>query len=265
MSAIPASEDGPQRVQKILAAAGIGSRRACERLIAQGRVAVNGRPVTLGDRAQTRDHITLDGERVHTDASLVYLLLNKPMGTVTTAADPQGRPTVLALVPPTPRVFPVGRLDLDTTGLLLLTNDGELANRLTHPRYEVPKTYVAQIRGPVRRHVIRSLLDGVVLDDGPAKAVAVRELGRAQDQTLIELTLTEGRKREVRRMLAAVGLNLVMLARVQVGPLQLGDIAPSKHRPLTGAEVRALYGAVGLDEASLTPSGGRARRGGTGR
>jgi 23S rRNA pseudouridine2605 synthase len=238
-----------ERVQKLLAAAGVGSRRACEELIAAGRVAVDGTVISLGAKADPlRQVITLDGERIHTNPSLVYLLLNKPAGVVTTVTDPQGRPTVMDLVPANPRVYPVGRLDRDTEGLLLLTNDGELANRLAHPRYEIEKTYVAQIRGPLKRHAVRALLEGVELEDGIARARSVRELGKAQDHPLMELLLAEGRKREVRRMLAAVNIPLERLARVRIGPLPLGDIAPGKFRPLNGAEVRALLKAVGMGE-----------------
>ena len=237
----------PERVQKVLAAAGVGSRRACEELIAAGRVTVDGQVAILGTKADpTRQVITVDGERVATNPLLVHLLLNKPRGYVTTASDPQGRPTVMDLVAPSPRLYPVGRLDRDTEGLLLLTNDGELANRLAHPRYAVEKTYIAQVRGTAKRRALRALLDGVTLDDGPAHARSVRELGTSGDRTLIEIVLSEGRKREVRRMLQAVGLPLERLARVRVGPLVLGDIAPGKSRPLTGAEVRALYTAVAL-------------------
>lgn len=255
-----------ERVQKILAAAGLGSRRACEELIAAGRVAVDGRSITLGGKADpTQQVITVDGERVATNPDLVHLMLNKPLGVVTTVSDPQGRPTVMDLVPENPRVYPVGRLDQDTEGLLMLTNDGELANRLAHPRYEIEKTYVAQVRGQLRRRATRMLLDGVELDDGPARARSVRELGSAADRTLVELVLAEGRKREVRRMLAAVGIPVERLARVKLGPLALGDMSPGKHRPLTGAEVRGLYKAVGLGkpEGSAEP-GGRARTGGSG-
>ena len=253
-------ERKPQRVQKILAAVGIGSRRACEELIAAGRVAVDGGVVELGAKADPeRQIITLDGERVPTNPRLVYLLLNKPQGVVTTVSDPQGRQTVMDLVPSNPRVYPVGRLDRDTEGLLVLTNDGELANRLAHPRYEVDKTYVAQIRGPAKRKALRQLVAGVELDDGPARARSVRELGSAQDRTLIEVVLTEGRKRELRRMLAAVDIPLERLARVKLGPLSLGDTRPGKFRPLNSEEVRRLYAAVGLGgpattERRVTPS-----------
>ena len=244
-----------ERVQKVLAAAGIGSRRACEELIAAGRVAVDGEVITLGAKADPRSQIvTLDGERIHTNPTLLYLLLNKPPGYVTTVTDPQGRPTVMDLVPDSPRVYPVGRLDRDTEGLLILTNDGELANRLAHPSYEVEKTYVAQIRGPAKRRSVRQLLDGVELEDGLARAKSVRELGGAGDRTLIEIVLAEGRKREVRRMLQAVGLPLERLARVRIGPLPLGEIAPGKYRPLNGAEVRALYATVGMSDPESAAS-----------
>ena len=256
-----ASGGKAERVQKVLAAAGLGSRRACEEVIAQGRVAVDGEIVTLGAKADPLTQvITVDGERIHTNPHLVYLLLNKPPNVVTTVTDPQGRPTVMDLIPANPRVYPVGRLDRDTEGLLILTNDGELANRLAHPRWQIEKTYVAQVRGTVKRHQLRSLLDGVDLDDGRAAAKSVRELGNAQDRTLIEIVLTEGRKREVRRMLAAVGMNLERLARVKIGPLPLGDISPGKFRPLTGAEVRALYTAVGLGDPERGQQAPNSRR-----
>lgn len=247
-----------ERVQKILAAAGVGSRRECEQLIADGRVAVDGQVVTLGAKADAREQVlTVDGERIPTDPGLAYLMLNKPRGVVTTASDPQGRPTVMELVPANPRVFPVGRLDQDTEGLLVLTNDGELANRLTHPRYGIEKTYVAQVRGRLRRHLSRALIQGVELADGPARARSVRELGHDREHALVELVLAEGRKREVRRMLAAVDLPVERLARVKLGPLPLGDLTPGTTRPLNGAEVRALYRAVRLGEPE--PAGGAGR------
>ena len=237
----------PQRVQKLLAAAGFGSRRQCEELIAAGRVAVDGKVVRLGARADPANQtITVDGIRVQTDPDLVHYLLNKPRGVITTMDDPQGRPTVADYVTTPPRVFPVGRLDADTEGLLLLTNDGALAQRLTHPRYRIPKTYVAHIRGVAKRHVMRQLTDGVELDDGPAAAESVRVLASARNETLLEIVLNEGRNRQVRRMLAAVGLNLERLARVQVGPLALGDIGQGRVRPLTAREVQDLYAAVKL-------------------
>jgi 23S rRNA pseudouridine2605 synthase len=247
-----------ERVQKVLAAAGVASRRACEQLIAEGRVAVDGEVVTLGAKADPATSvITVDGERIPTNPCFTYLLLNKPPGVVTTVTDPQGRPTVMELVPQKPRLYPVGRLDRDTEGLLLLTNDGELANRLAHPRYEVEKTYVAQVRGTPKRRALRALREGVELEDGPARVTSVRELGSAGDKTLLEIALAEGRKREIRRMLAAVDIPLERLARVKLGPLALGEIAPGKHRPLNQAEVRALYRCVGLgDPETATPESG---------
>ena len=241
---------GPERVQKVLAAAGLGSRRQCEELVVAGRVTVNGRTARLGDRADARiDVLAVDGVRVRTDPTLVHYLLNKPRGVITTMHDPEGRPTVADYVATPPRVFPVGRLDADTEGLLLLTNDGPLAQRLTHPSYEVPRTYVAQLRGAVRRQALRALTDGVELSDGVAVATSVRTLASARDETLLELVVTEGRNRLVRRMLGAVGLTLVRLARVQMGPLRLGDIGQGRVRPLTDREVRDLYAAVRLGES----------------
>ncbi|MEO2107285.1 MAG: pseudouridine synthase [Actinomycetota bacterium] len=239
-----------ERLQKVLAHAGQGSRRVCEGLIAEGRISVNGRTATLGDKADPKvDVIAIDGERIHVNTDLVYLLFNKPAGVVTTANDPEGRPTVIDYVPANPRVFPVGRLDQDTTGLLLLTNDGELANRVTHPRYEIEKTYMVQIRGPVSRKHLHQLLNGVELDDGPAKARKANLKIADQTRSLLEIVIAEGRNREVRRMMKAVGLELEQLVRVRIGPIHLGDIGPGKVRPLNGKEVRELYAAVGLDAA----------------
>jgi 23S rRNA pseudouridine2605 synthase len=243
----------PQRVQKLLAAAGFGSRRQCEELIAAGRVAVDGTVVRLGARAEPGQTVTVDGVRVQTDPDLVHYLLNKPRGVITTMDDPEGRPTVADYVTTPPRVFPVGRLDADTEGLLLLTNDGPLAQRLTHPRHAIPKTYVARVRGNVRRQAVRQLTDGVELDDGPATAQSVRTLASARGETLLEIVVTEGRNRQVRRMLAAVGLPVERLARVQLGPLKLGDMGQGRVRPLTTTEVHDLYAAVDLGESDTDP------------
>ncbi len=243
----------PPRVQKVLAGAGLGSRRSCEELIVQGRVTVDGEVATLGDRADPRRSvIAVDGERVATHPEGVHWMLNKPYGVVTTADDPEGRPTVLDYVPPTPRTFPVGRLDRDTEGLLLLTNDGELANRLAHPRYEVPKTYLARTRGVPSKKAMARLTEGVTLTDGPARAARAQVVGRTGDEALVEVTVTEGRNREVRRLLGAVDVHVTRLARIRLGPLELGDMKQGKHRPLTAGEVGALHAAVGLDEQQPT-------------
>src|SRR5207247_7054257 len=201
----PRSNEGMatgERLQKVLAHAGIASRRAAEDLMRAGRVWVDGRPATeLGMRVDaTRARIEVDGQRVNVHPDREYVLLNKPAGYVTTSSDPQGRPTVMDLVRARTRLYPIGRLDADTQGLLLLTNDGELTHRLTHPRYQVPKTYLAEVEGTVPEESSRKLVEGVRLDDGTARAVSARVVGRTKGRTHVELVLTEGRKREVRRM-----------------------------------------------------------------
>jgi 23S rRNA pseudouridine2605 synthase len=235
------------RLQKVLARAGLGSRRASEALIATGRVRVNGEVATLGDRADTEtDRIEVDGVAIGVRPGLVHYLLNKPAGVVTTASDPQGRPTVVGLVPAEPRVFPVGRLDAETEGLLLLTNDGELAHRLTHPSFGVEKEYLADVEGRPTRGTLRRLREGVDLDDGrtaPARVSLV-------DERLLRITIHEGRKRQVRRMCDAVGLPVRRLVRVRIGPIADRRLAPGEWRPLEQDEVRALERAAA---GSATP------------
>jgi 23S rRNA pseudouridine2605 synthase len=227
------------RLAKFLAAAGVASRRACEEIVRAGRVSVGG--LTVLDPAhdvQTHgDEVSVDGETVQIAADRIVYAVNKPLGVVSTARDPQGRPTVVSLVPSATRLYPVGRLDIDTTGLILLTNDGELANRLPHPRFEVPKTYRAVVaRPPVREPALRALRTGVELDDGRTAPARVR---RVAPDTL-ELTIHEGRKHQVRRMCEAVGHPLRRLERIAFGPLKLGELAPGAHRPLTETEARRL-------------------------
>lgn len=232
----------PERLQKVLARAGLGSRRACEDLIRDGRVAVNGRTATLGDRVDPAvDEVTLDGGRVPLDPELRYFALNKPPGVVTTARDPQGRPDVSAYYPEGARVFPVGRLDRESEGLLLLTNDGELANLLTHPRYRVEKEYLAEVEGSPRPSDLRRLIEGVPLEDGLARAVRARTAARAKGRAAVRVVMTEGRKREVRRMLAAIGHPVGRLVRVRIGPVRLGRLRPGEVRPLDLSEVADLY------------------------
>jgi 23S rRNA pseudouridine2605 synthase len=235
-----------ERLQRILARAGYGSRRTCEELIVEGRVTLNGILATLGDRADpVEDEVRVDGLEVNLDPNVKYYALHKPPGVVTTMLDPQGRPDIRAYLPPDgPRVFPVGRLDLESEGLLLLMNDGDLANGLTHPRFGVEKEYLAEVEGiPTPKHVGR-LRRGVELDDGPARATEARVAGRSGDRGAVRLVMTEGRKREVRRLLAAVGLPVSRLVRVRIGPVRLGSLGPGERRELTLDEVIALRRAV---------------------
>ena len=241
------------RLQKVMAAAGIASRRASEVLIAEGRVTVNGVVASLGDRVEVgSDVVEVDGERVTVDTTLRYLMLNKPRGVVSTTSDPEGRPTVMDLVNLDERLYPVGRLDQDTEGLLLLTNDGELANRLLHPSFQVERTYLALVPGPVRREALRRLADGVELDDGLARPRRVRVVEEHHGRALLELVMTEGRKREVRRMLAAVGAPVERLARVAFGGVELGDLRQGKWRFLDRREVARLHEAAGASAAGVT-------------
>jgi 23S rRNA pseudouridine2605 synthase len=235
----------PQRLQKVMAAAGIASRRACEELIAAGRVTINGELAELGSKCDpTVDVVALDGERVNVDPDRVYVMLNKPQGVVSTADDPQGRPTVVDLINLPQRLFPIGRLDQDTEGLLLLTNDGELTHRLLHPSFEVPRTYVALVPGPVRKRSLSQLREGVELDDGLARATTVRVLEEEKSKALVEIVMTEGRKREVRRMFGAIGLTVERLARVAYGGVELGELRQGKWRFLTHGEIGALHAAA---------------------
>jgi 23S rRNA pseudouridine2605 synthase len=226
------------RLAKFLSSNGVASRREAERIIRAGRVSIGGELVRDPARdVDDGDPVALDGRAVRVERERVVYALNKPAGVVSTARDTHGRPTVVSLVPSSPRLYPVGRLDIDTTGLILLTNDGELANRLTHPSFEVPRTYQARLtRAPVSDDAIAKLRRGVTLDDGVTAPARVRRL--APDT--IELTIHEGRKRQVRRMCEAVGHRVLKLERVAFGPLRLGTIRPGAHRRLTPAEVRRL-------------------------
>jgi 23S rRNA pseudouridine2605 synthase len=232
-----------ERLQKILANAGIASRREAEGFITSGRVAVNGMVVTeLGTKADPdTDLITCDGKPVTVEERRVCILLYKPAGYMTTLKDPEGRPVVIDLLKDVPeRVYPVGRLDYNTEGLLLLTNDGDLANRLMHPRHEVDKGYLVRVRGQVAPEQLRQLADGVLLDDGmtaPAQAALVKE---SENNSWISLTIHEGRFRQVRRMCEAVGLTVVRLKRSRYGFLEIGKMRPGEYRMLTVAEVEQL-------------------------
>jgi 23S rRNA pseudouridine2605 synthase len=240
---VPAGE----RLQKVLAAAGIGSRRACEELIAARRVTVDGRVATLGDRVDPEvAEIHVDGERVIVDANQVYLAMNKPRGVVSTMADERGRAAIADFIGNLPqRVFHVGRLDTDSEGLLLLTNDGGLAHKLMHPSFGVAKTYLVEIPGPVRRGVGRQLTAGVELEDGPVRVDGFRVVDSMPGRALVEVVLHEGRKHVVRRMMDAVGYPVLRLVRTSIGPVYLGDLKPGRTRRLNRAEVAALFKAVG--------------------
>jgi len=244
---VPEEPATGERLQKVLARAGFGSRRAAEVLIADGRVTVNGDVARLGRRVDPdHDAIAVDGVRAVVRDDLVYYLLNKPRQVVTTANDPQGRRTVLDLVPDEPRVFPVGRLDYETEGLLVLTNDGELANLLAHPRHGVAKEYLAEVEGTPSPAAVRRLREGVDLDDGrtaPAEARVVQPRGSG-DTAAIELVVHEGRNRIVRRMCEAVGHPVRRLVRTRIGPLSDPRLRPGTWRSLSQQEVRALYRAA---------------------
>jgi 23S rRNA pseudouridine2605 synthase len=230
-----------ERLQKVLAQAGLGSRRACEQLIEARRVRVNGEVAVLGRRVDVEaDVVEVDGAQIGVRQGLVHLLLNKPSGVITTAEDTHGRPTVLYLVPDEPRVFPVGRLDADSEGLLLLTNDGDLAHRLTHPSFGVTKEYLVEVDGVPSRGAVRQLREGVELEDGPTQPAKVAVLGDG----LLRITIHEGRNRQVRRMCDAVGHPVRRLVRTRIGPLADRALPPGEWRALAQDEVRALERAA---------------------
>jgi 23S rRNA pseudouridine2605 synthase len=251
-----------ERLQKVLARAGVASRRASEELIAQGRVQVNGEVITVpGTRVDAEaDVVRVDGERIPTAGRTVYLMLNKPRGVVSTMSDPQGRRCLGDLVADRPeRLFHVGRLDTDTDGLILLTNDGDLAHRLAHPSFGVSKTYVALVPAPVARDVGKRLRAGIQLDDGPVAVQSFRILQQNIGKAMVEVVLHEGRKHVVRRLLAAVGNPVRTLTRTGFGPLRLGDLGPGKMRPLNRREIGALLDAASEEPSQPTKLGGRAR------
>jgi 23S rRNA pseudouridine2605 synthase len=239
----PSGDDG-ERLQKVLARIGYGSRRACEEMILDGRVSVNGETAEIGRRiAPGADVVAVDGTEVATEPGLVYYLLNKPEGVVSTASDTHGRRTVVDLVPGTTRVFPVGRLDMDTSGLIVLTNDGVLTQLVTHPSHGVEKEYVAEVecgQSGVGRSALASLRAGVMLDDGPT---APAQVGQPSPGVL-RIVIHEGRNRQVRRMCDAVGHPVVRLSRVRIGPIRDERLPPGSWRELGTDEVRRLYAAA---------------------
>ena len=230
-----------ERLQKVLARTGVGSRRVCEDLIADGRITVNGEVPVLGRRVDAEvDLIELDGVPVPVRPGLVHYLVNKPLGVVSTAEDTHDRPTVVSLVPPEPRVYPVGRLDMDSEGLIIVTNDGELTHRLTHPSFGVPKEYLVHVDGEPTPGEVRHLRGGVLLEDGmtaPARVSVVAP-------SLLRMTIHEGRNRQVRRMCEEVGHPVLRLVRTRIGPLADPSLSPGSYRPLTFDEVRGLAAAA---------------------
>jgi pseudouridine synthase len=229
------------RLQKVMAAAGVASRRECEELILAGVVRVNGKvvdeiPAFVDPET---DVIKVDGKRLK-QTQKVYFMLNKPRGVLCTNRDPQGRRKAIDLVPCSERVFCIGRLDADTTGMIVLTNDSELTNRLTHPRHKVPKTYLAKVKGHVDAPMVEKLKKGIWLAEGKTGKASVKVLKAGRDESLVEITISQGLNRQVRRMLARVGLPVKGLKRVRIGGLELGHLSSGRHRPLSKAEVSLL-------------------------
>ncbi|MGH2772982.1 MAG: pseudouridine synthase [Actinomycetota bacterium] len=239
-----------EKLQKVLAAAGVASRRAAEQMISAGRVAVNGKPAGLGRRVNpATDEVTLDGRRIQVDPQRRYLAVNKPEGVISTAHDPQGRRTVVDMVGEEERLFPVGRLDAASEGLMLLTNDGELTARLTHPSFGVIKTYVVEVGGILRAKDLSRLRAGIDIEGRAVKVDAVKVLGRQGargGRTVLEISIHEGRKHIVRRLLDAAGFPVDRLVRTALGSVRLGRLKPGQYRNLTPDEVAALYREVGL-------------------
>jgi 23S rRNA pseudouridine2605 synthase len=235
----------------VLARAGLGSRRSVEELVVEGRVRINGKLAELGNRVvASRDQITVDDVPVPADPQLVYLAVNKPRGVTTTLRDKHAARTVAELVPPgSPRLVPVGRLDRESEGLLLMTNDGDLAHRLQHPRFGVQKEYLVEVPGDVPPNVVRRLVEGIELDDGVARAIRARISAKGKRRSAVTLVMGEGRKREIRRMFSALGLHVDRLVRVRFGPVRLGRLGPGEVRPLDVEEVRDLYKVTELRRA----------------
>ena len=235
------------RLQKVIAASGVASRRAAETMIKEGRVTVNGKVMrVLGTCIDpSKDHVKIDGRHVQPTEPEVFVLLHKPPGYVTTMSDPHGRPTVADLIPKVKvRVFPVGRLDYDTEGLLLLTNNGKVAQACVHPRYHVPKTYLVKVSGVCTDEEIRNLEDGMALDDGMTAPAIVRKSGKAKVNSWLELTIHEGRKHQIKRMLEALGHRVVRIKRIRFGPIELGSLPVGASRFATDAEANALRAVV---------------------
>jgi 23S rRNA pseudouridine2605 synthase len=232
------------RIQKAIADAGLMSRRAAEEAIVEGRILLNGQPVVLGDRVDPlHDLLTLDSAPVPVSGDLETYLLNKPSGVISTASDPQGRETVVDLIDSDKRLYPVGRLDGDSEGLILVSNDGELTHRVTHPSFGVTKRYLAEVAGAMKKSTVRQLTVGVDLEDGPARAQSANLVESRPDRSLVELVMVEGRNREVRRMLETVGHPVTRLVRTAIGRLTDPDLRPGAYRRITAADIQRIFGA----------------------
>jgi pseudouridine synthase len=250
------------KVQKILSELGVASRRKAEELIREGRVAINGRTAQVGDRADpSKDHIKVDGRRVSLPPPKIYILLNKPKGVVTTTEDPQGRKTVLDLLPTNNRrLFPVGRLDYDAEGLLLLTNDGELSHRLSHPSFRIPRTYRVKVKGKPTSAEIRRLSQGIYLEDGRTAPCRIASLRETAENLWLEMVLYEGRNRQVKRMWEKLGYPVLKLKRVEFAGLSPGKLQPGEYRALRPAEVQKLKNPTSADSSGNHGRGSSGKR-----
>jgi len=238
-----------ERLQKVMARAGVSSRRKCEQYILEGRVKVNGKTIhLLGTKVDpTIDSIEVDGKNLDFSRKRIYIAINKPTGYLTTVRDPYSRPIVMDLLDiPKASLFPVGRLDKDSEGVLLITNDGELAYRLSHPRFKVERTYRIAVRGHPDKHILECLSKGIILEDGLTAPAKVKLLERERDYSILDITIREGRKRQVRRMCEKVGHPVISLKRISMGPLELGDLRSGKYRTLTPVELSSMQKSVGL-------------------
>ncbi|MEI2834360.1 MAG: pseudouridine synthase [Acidimicrobiia bacterium] len=234
----------PQRIQKLLAHAGVASRRVVEDMIEEGRITLNGSVVNLGEKATVNDEICVDDIKVPLSSELVWFLLNKPLNILSSSSDDRGRKTVVDIIDTDKRIFPVGRLDINTTGLLILTNDGELTNLLTHPKYGVSKTYVARLDGHVQNAQIETLQNGVELDDGMTSPAKVKVIARKSDQSVLEIIIHEGRNRQIRRMASAIGHEVLSLQRIAIGPIVDKKLKTGEYRKLEINEILTLNSSI---------------------